>query len=399
MYWKLEALTAKRTEITQIIEGSWEDVQSLAAVYGLEILYISPDYMALLNSIFQGRKLSSSILSVFFNDFADMQRCGLSVNEAINTLNETTSNAVLKEALRKISNFINDGRSLEEAFENSKVFPKIVSATLSAAEKSGNIPELLDVLAQYYKFKSENKKKMAQSLIYPGVVFGMLTGVSIFISITLVPQLRAFLPPSASNSLSAIILIGYADFIKEYWWAVILFLAGGIFFIKYFWNNNRERLMETIFSIPIVGDLIKNIELSNMFLNLYVYQKSGVNIIQAITNIHQANKTYITDKLVLIRDRIFKGASLGDAFKQDKFFPPFVCQNLTKGQISGYLPQYFERIYKYYDIKTKESIGAMIAMVEPLLVMMAALFLLTIVCAFILPVYTNMNQMGAEVFK
>ena len=118
-----------------------------------KFLNISPDYTALIKSIFQSHKLSSSVLAVFFNDFADMQRCGLSVNEAINTLNETTSNMVLKEALRKISNFINDGRSLEESFENTKIFPKIVSVSLSAAEKTGNIPELLDLLAQYYKFK------------------------------------------------------------------------------------------------------------------------------------------------------------------------------------------------------------------------------------------------------
>ena len=280
-----------------------------------------------------------------------------------------------------------------------KFFPKSSRVSLSAAEKTGNIPELLDLLAQYYKFKSENKKKITKSLVYPGVVFCLLSGLSIFISITLVPQLRSFLPPSASHSLSAIILIGYADFIKEYWWAVILFLVAAVFFIKYLWDNNREKLMETVFNIPLLGDFMKNMELSHIFLNLYVYQKSGVNIIQTITNIHQANKTYITDKLILIRDRIFKGASLGDAFKQDKFFPSFICQNLTKGQVSGYLPQYFERIYKFYDIKTKESIGAMIAMVEPLLLMMAALFLLMIVCTFILPIYTNINQMGAGVFK
>jgi len=399
MYWKMEALTAKRTEIIQTIEGSLEDVKNQAAVYGLEILNITPDYMALIKSIFQSRKLSISVMAVFFNDFADMQRCGLSVNEAINTLNETSSNTVLKEALRKISNFINDGRSLEEAFENTKIFPKIVPVTLSAAEKTGNIPELLGLLAQYFKFKNENKKKIAKSLVYPGIVFGMLSGLSVFISMTLVPQLRSFLPLSASHSLSAIILIGYANFIKEYWWSMIVFLMMLVFFVKYFWDNNRERLMEAVFSIPMAGALLKNIELSHIFLNLYVYQKSGINIIQTITNIHQANKTYITDKLILIQDRIFKGASLGDAFKQDKFFPIFISQNLTKGQVSGYLPQYFERIYKYYDIKTKESIEAMIAMVGPLLLVMAASFLLLIVCTFILPVYSNMNQMGSVAFK
>ena len=140
---------------------------------------------------------------------------------------------------------------------------------------------------------------------------------------------------------------------------------------------------------------MKDIELSQLFLNLYVYQKSGVNIVATITNINQSNKTYITEKLILIQERILKGATLGDAFKQDSFFPPFVCQNLIKGQTTGFLPQYLERIYKYYDIKTKESISAMISMIEPMLVVFAAFFLIMIFCAFILPIYTNANQMGS----
>jgi type II secretory pathway component PulF len=399
MYWKIEALTAKRSEITQTFEGSLEDVKNQATVYSLEVLSISPDYAALIKSIFQNHKLSSLVLAVFFKDFADMQRCGLSVNEAIGILNETTSNTALKEALKKISNFINDGRSLEESFENTGIFPKIVSVSLSAAEKTGKISELLDLLAQYYKLKNENRKKITRSLIYPGVIFCLLTGLSIFMSFKLVPLLKAFLPPGSKNSLSATILIGYASFIKEYWWATLLCMTGAVFLFKHLWDNYREKLAEAVFAIPLLGDLIKNIELSQIFLNLYVYQASGVNIIQAITNIHQADNTYITEKLLLIRENIFKGTSLGDAFKQDPFFPPFVHQNLSKGQISGFLPQYFERIHKYYDIKAKESIGAMIAMVEPSLLVMAALFLLTILCTFILPIYTNMSQMGDGVFK
>ena len=157
--------------------------------------------------------------------------------------------------------------------------------------------------------------------------------------------------------------------------------------------------MGAVFCIPLLGDLIKNIELSQVFLNLYVYQKSGINIIQTISNIHQANNTFITERLVMIQERIFKGASIGEAFKQDPFFPPYVSQNLSKGQVSGFLPEYFERIYKYFDIKTKESIGSLIAMVEPTLLIVAALFLLMILCTFILPIYSSMNQMNGGVFK
>jgi len=399
MFWKIEALTAKRCEITRNMEGSLEDVHNQAVLYGLEILRITPDYTALIKSVFQNRKLPSWALSVFFKDFADMQRCGLSVNEAVNTLNETTSNKVLKEALHKIGDHIKDGHSLEESFEHTGIFPKIVCVSLSAAERTGNIPELLELLAQYYKYKNENRNKMVRSLIYPAVIFLLLTGLSIFIALKLVPLLKALTPSASRNSLSAGLLMGYAGFIKESWWIVLAGFMGAALAVKYFRENHREKLMEIIFGIPLLGGLIKNIELSYVFLNLYVYLKSGVNIIQTITFVHQSHRTYITEKLILIREKLFQGVSLGEAFKEDPFFPPFVSQNLSKGQISGFLPQYLERIYRYYDIKTKESIGTMIAMVEPSLLIMAAFFLLVILCTFILPVYTTMNQMGEGVFK
>ena len=102
MYWRIEALTAKRTAITQTHEGDIEDIKTQAIVDGVEILSIGPDYGALAKSILHNNKLSLSALATFFKDFADMQRCGLSVNEAIGTLNEQSSNPVLKEALKKI---------------------------------------------------------------------------------------------------------------------------------------------------------------------------------------------------------------------------------------------------------------------------------------------------------
>ncbi len=65
-----------------------EDVKNHAISDGVEILDVSPDYVTFIKSIFENRKLSLSALAVFFNEFADMQRCGLSVNEALSTLNE-----------------------------------------------------------------------------------------------------------------------------------------------------------------------------------------------------------------------------------------------------------------------------------------------------------------------
>jgi len=399
MYWKIEALTAKRTEVSQTFEGSLEDVRNQAMVYGLEILNIYPDWMAFIRSIYQNRKLSSESLCVFFNDFENMQRCGLSINESVRILIETTSNSLLKQALVKVINYLQDGHSLEESFENTRIFPKIVCVSLNAAEKTGNIPEILALLGEYYKFKHENNKKIINSSIYPAVIFCMLIGLSIFISLKLVPQLKAFLPEQSCNSLSARLIIDYAYFIKDYWWLSILLPTALIILVKYYWNNHKENLMRFFFNIPLWGNLLKNLELSQVFMNLYIYQKSGVNIIETIDNIYESNKTYITQKLVVIRDEIFKGASLSEAFKKDPFFPSLIHQNLLKSQASGTLPEYLRMIHNYYNIKTKESIERVINAIGPSLLMVTSVFLIMIACAFILPIYSNMSQLGDSVFK
>ena len=396
MYWKLEALTAKKRFITKVIEGTYDEVLADAALYEFKILRVTPDYFSVLKNLFQSRKLSSAILAVFFHDFADMLGSGMSMHESLTNLGETTSNRFLKDALKKQINYLNDGKSLQEAFEYTKIFPKIVIATISAAEETGSIVELLEILSTYYTFRDENNKKIIEALIYPAVVFLLLTGLSIFISVKIVPQLRLLFH---SDNLSTTILINYADFIKNYWWLVILALVGLCFIIKYLWEKKREALMDKVFAIPVFGNLMKCLELANVFLNLYVYQKSGINIVKTLTNVYEARPTYVTEKLVAIRDHIVNGGSIAEAFRKDGFWPLFISQNMTKGQVSGEVPRYLEIIYRFYDKKSKEAIKAMLAIIGPALLFLTAGFLLMIAYAFFYPIYSGMNHMGPGGFK
>ncbi len=375
-----------------------QEVQHQAPVYGLEVLDIARDLAMIVKSLFQNQKLNAAVLSVFFKDFADMQKCGLSVEESVQAMYETSSNAELKRALKKMGNFIYDGRSLEESLRNTGLFPQLVCISLGSAEKTGHVPQLLDVLAQYYGVQYENRQKMIKSMLYPASIFCVLTGLSIFISIKLVPLTKALLPAGSNPNWPALVLTGYAHLIRTFGWALPLLFMGCVLLAKGLKEHWREQGMAFVYGVPGLGPLMKNAELAHVFLNMYVYQKSGVNIIQTIKELDQAYHSYMTEKLVKVGDRIFKGASMAEAFRQDPFFPPFIHQNLGKGQISGFWPQYFERIYKYYDLKTKASIDAMIAALEPALLVMAALFLLAILSAFILPIYANLSSMGEGIF-
>ena len=78
----------------------------------------------------------------------------------------------------------------------------------------------------------------------------------------------------------------------------------------------------------------------------------------------------------------------------DDFFPSFIWQNLAKGQKSGNLVKYLEEIYHFYDQKSKDSINALVGLINPVLLSLAFAFLGFIVCNFFLPIYQGMAGMG-----
>jgi len=398
MYWNIEALSKTGRSISKTIEGSLADIKSEAALDELDILSLNPNYYMCFKAVFLNRQLSSANLAVFFVDFARTQASGLSIGETVESLQEACSNADLKEGLRIINNSINDGRTLKEAFENSKCFPRIVPITISAAERAGSIPEVAGILGAYFKFNNDSRKIIIGSLIYPIAVFCALTIASIIISINLVPQLAKILPVSSTDNIQTKMLLSYAMFMKDYWWIVVFVFAFFIGGMNYLWVEHKERFAKIIYRLPLIGKMLKEIEFSKLFLNLYVYQKSGIPIIETISNIYREDRSYINQKLLLIQNKIIKGASLADAFKSDEFFPVIIWQNLSKGQRSGNLVKYLEEIYYFYDQKSKDSINAFINLINPVLLSLAITFLGFIVCNFFLPIYKNMANMGG-IFK
>ena len=390
----MEALTKTGRVITRTVEGPLTEIKNEAVFNELDILSLSPNYLMCLQSIYLKRRLSTSTLSTFFIDFSRTQSSGMSIGETVESLQETCSNAVLKEALRIINNSVNDGRSLKESFENSKCFPKIVPVVLSAAEKSGSIPEMASILGDYFKFNNDNRKKIIGGLVYPAAVFCALTIASIIITTNLVPQLAKILPASSIENISTKMFVSYAIFMKSYWWIAILMPIVTIGGIKYVWIEYKESLAMFFYGLPLLGRILKEIEFSKLFLNLYIYQKSGISIIETITNIHKEDRTYINDKLLLIKKKIIKGSSIGDAFRSDAFFPTFIWQNLSKGQKTGNLVKYLEEIYIFYDQQSRDSIKVLVSLINPVLLSLAVAFLGFIVCNFFLPIYQNMAAMG-----
>jgi len=380
--------------VNQTLKGARQEVLDQARFNDLDLISIHPDYKKYFENVFKNGKLSGAVLSSFFKDFSRGLKSGLSAQEAIASLNEQTTNPLLKETLGKLSISIIDGHSLKDAFAHTKVFPLIVLSVLDAAERSGHLTEVAFILSEYFKLMNENKIRIIKSLIYPACVLIALTAASIVISIKLVPQLNSILPAQAEEKLSTRFIIGYAAFMQSYWWMALMGLMAAVSALIKMWEHKKARLMKYVFKLPLLGSLIKEMEFTFLFLNLYVYQKSGVNIIASMTNIYSIHPNDVTHRLIDIKNKVNQGCSLGDALKSDEFFPSFIYMNIKKGETTGNLYQYFYDIYQYYDQRSRDSIESLITVINPALLTIAVAYLGLIISCFILPLYSSMSGTG-----
>ncbi|MDE2222421.1 MAG: type II secretion system F family protein [Candidatus Omnitrophica bacterium] len=185
---------------------------------------------------------------------------------------------------------------------------------------------------------------------------------------------------------------------KNNWRMLILgfpVLAAGL---TYAWRLQKDGFLEYVFNIPIVGNMFKEIEFTHLFLKLFIYIKSGISITEALSHIQSTQKTFVTNKLVGIKNRINSGHSLGEAFEKDGFFPPFLCQSLKKADETGKRTEYFYEIYKYYDSKSKASVQAMIKLINPLLMSLAFAFA-GFIASFYVLIYRNMAVMSSSLYS
>jgi len=394
MYWNVTSLTKMGSIVNQTLKGARQEVCTQVKFNDLDLISIHPDYKKYFENVFKKGKLSGYVLSSFFKDFSRGLKSGLSAQEAITSLNEQTTNPLLKETLRKLSISIIDGHSFKDAFAHTNVFPLIVLSALDAAERSGNLTEVTFILSEYFKFMNENKIRIIKSLIYPACVFIALTAASIVISIKLVPQLNSIIPAQAEENLSTRFIIGYAAFMQSYWWIALMGLIAAVFILIKMWEYKKDRLMKYVLKLPLLGSLIKENGFVFIFLNLYVYQKSGINIIASMTNIYSNHPNYVTHRLIDIKNKVNQGYSLGDALKSDEFFPSFIYMNVKKGETTGNLYQYFYEIYQYYDQRSRDSIESLITFINPALLTIAVSYLGLIISCFILPLYSSMSGTG-----
>jgi len=111
---------------------------------------------------------------------AMLLKSGVTIDEALVIVRETTNNYYFQKALGRISQDISKGIKLSDNLSRFDVFPAMLVKMVKVGEESGNFEETLFYLADYYEVEVNAATKSLSTAIEPvllifiGLVVGFL---------------------------------------------------------------------------------------------------------------------------------------------------------------------------------------------------------------------------------
>ncbi len=343
------------------------------------------------------RGLSAADLALITRQLATLVQSGLPLEEALRAIAEQHDKPRLKSIILGVRAKVMEGHALADGLaEFPQAFPEIYKATVAAGEQSGHLDAVLERLADFTEGRQVLRQKVSSAMIYPIVLTGLAITIVSFLLAFVVPKVVSVFE-NTGNELPAPtrILISVSDFMRDYWWLLLVIVAGIIFGIRAILQNERarRRFHRFLLRIPVVGRLVQGVNTARFTRTLSILAGSGVPVLESfrisgavVGNIPM--REAVTDAAARVRE----GGAIGKSLATSGLFPPMTLHLISSGEASGQLETMLNRAATNQERELDGIISALLAIMEPALIVLMGLVVLAIVVSMLLPLF-ELNQL------
>ena len=336
-------------------------------------------------------RLTRKQVILFTEEMSDLLSAGLQLEPALRIMESRDELGALKQVSALLRQKVRDGGSFSGSLRSaSPNFGELYCSMAAAGEISGALGVILKRQSQYLKSIAELQSSVITALIYPAFLFvaGMLVS-GLFVTF-LVPQLASLLKSSNKPlPLPAQVMMGMGDFVKDYWWIIMLVVA---FIMLVFqkvttnpayrpaWDRMRLRL-------PLVGPILTGRFFVQFLETLANLVDNGLPLLRSLELSRDATQNiYVRRLLDQVIAMVAEGGSLAKALKRVGFFPPLMTDMITVGEQTGDLPLALRRTAERYDkelekriVRMQEAIPHIVTIFMAFLVGMVAYMMITVI--------------------
>jgi type IV pilus assembly protein PilC len=286
--------------------------------------------------------------------------------------------------------------------QHPRLFNDLYVNMVKAGELGGVLEVVLTRLAEFQEKAQKIKNKVVAAMVYPIIVLFLALAIMSFLLVFIVPKFEAiFHDMLGDKPLPAITLfvIAVSSFMQNHW-AILLGLVVAVFIgykLAARTRAGRAALDRVKLRAPLFGDLIRKTSISRFSRTLGTLVTSGVPILQAL-NITQetAGNTVIARAISQVHDSVKEGESIVQPLEASGAFPPMVISMIDVGEETGQLPEMLLKIAEVYDDEVDNSVAALTSLLEPIMIVLLALIVGTIVIALFMPLISIISGLQQQ---
>ncbi len=336
-------------------------------------------------------------LAVVTRQMATLLGAGLPLLEVLSALGDQVEKKLLKWTIAQVREQVKEGRSLADALAmHPRIFSPVYIQMIRVGEVSGTLDQILLYLAQFLERQGQLRSRVLSSMAYPIFMLVISALVLVFLLNFVVPRvLSVFSDVHQVLPLPTRILINITWLLQGYWWLfLVLMFLGGLVLRQYLSTPaGREKYDGWKLKAPIVGKLVKLIALSRFADTLSILLKGGVPLLQAFEIVKKVVNNRVLEKaLESARENIREGESIAEPLRRSGVFPPLVTRMIAVGEASAELERMLQKVAEAYQNEVDITLGTLMSLLAPLMILVMGLVVLFIVMAILLPIL-EMSQL------
>ena len=335
----------------------------------------------------------------FFRLMAVSQKAGLWVRDSLKALREWEKSKWLLLIIDNMIESLTEWASLAESMEGpscAHFFNSDEIELIRSTEITGNMVQTLDEIAINLESSQEIDSKVKKASMYP-IMMLWFTAVAVVVLLILVfPSIIEMYGDPEQLPWITKFMLNASDFLQAHWLKILLIVVSIVVAYKVLyskWLLFKIWVDKLLLSLPVVKDVVRLYYMSKFTSLLAQFYEAWVSPIVSFKLLASIfDNFHYKRKMVEVRNSINAWFSIYESMEWSDLFDPILIQIINVWENTWQLPAVLKRISPFYESSLKNSIDALMAVLEPLLMAFIALVVWILLWSIYLPMADMVNQ-------
>ena len=352
-----------------------------------------------------GGKVKIKAVTEFARQMSTLQDAGLAILRSLRILEEQQKKGTFKRVIGYVADDIEGGATLSEAMgKHPKCFNRLFVNMVAAGEVGGVLDVILSRVADFMEKSERLKAKIKGAMIYPMVVLVVAFLIVLGLMYFIIPVFAEVLSDMSDGEAG---LPGLTAFLlKISLWLkgrkgfnILIILVIPVLFWMLFkllkqFRAGRFGLDWLNLHIPMVRQLVYKTVVARWTRTLATLISAGVPILEALNITRETSENEIYSRMLgRVQQAIRQGDTFANPLRQSKTVDAIVVNMVDVGEETGDLDKMLMKVADNFDEEADVLVGALMSMIEPMMIVLLGSVVGTIVLAMFLPMVKMIEVM------